>query len=313
MLYYSNKKWSQAVTFFKNCKEYNNNKGILLSDNEYLLYCYTEDKYLQMVKLDKNFIVKDTNEEEKCFFDLEIEGCSIIYASSLLYNKYKYTYFLSISCLLNIDYISRNDELQSECSYKSQLSDFEYYQQSDGNIFSSTYVSSLPTKFILSTSFSNLRSSSLIYPSSLLTSETSFLTSKSSTIIQKETIKEIISTSQVFLNSESTYLTNILSTNIINKINIVNNYEFYIEGDIIKGKINKTKEEIEDNLGDIMNIIEIGKKYEINGNDYNISISPVDIISSFQTSFITEFSANLHIINLHFNNFFENNKENIQI
>ena len=78
-------------------------------------------------------------------------------------------------------------------------------------------------------------------------------------------------------------------------------YEFYIEGDIIKGKINKEKEEVENNLDDIMKVIEIGKKYEIIGNDYNISISPVDTISSFQTSFISEYSICEQILRKYYN------------
>ena len=301
LLYYSNKKWSQTITFFKDCKEYNNNKGILASkENEFLVYCHTDSNYLKMIKLDENFIVKETNEEDKCFFDLEIEGCSLLYASSLLYNKYNYTYFLSISCILYTNYIIRNDELQYKCSYKSQLSDFKYYQENDENNISSSYISSMTTKSILST-FSNLQSSFLAFSSYLASSETKFLPSISSSTIQKETIQKSISSSQVFLNSTSIYLENILSTNIIKKNNIINEYEFYIEGDIMKGKTNKTKEEIANNLPDIINAIEIGKKYEINGKDYNISISPVDIINSFQTSFISEFSICEQILRKNYN------------
>ena len=302
LLFYSNKKWSQTVTFFKDCKEYNNNKGILASkDNEFLVYCHTDSNYLKMVKLDENFIVKNTNEEEKCFFDLEIEGCSLIFASSLLYNKYNFTYFLSISYILNTDYIFRNDEIQFECSYKSQLSDFEYYQQNNENITSSSYITSMPTKSILSTSFSKIQTSSLIFSSHLAAFETNFLSSISSSALQKETIQKSISSSLVFLNSSAIYSTNILSTNIKDEGNIINNYEFYIEGDIIKGKTNKEKEEIESSLDDIMKVIEIGKKYEIIGNDYNISISPIDIISSFQTSFISEFSICEQILRKNYN------------
>ena len=237
LLFYSNKKWSQTVTFFKDCKEYNNNKGILASkDNEFLVYCHTDSNYLKMVKLDENFIVKNTNEEEKCFFDLEIEGCSLIFASSLLYNKYNFTYFLSISYILNTDYIFRNDEIQFECSYKSQLPDFEYYQQNNENITSSSYITSMPTKSILSTSFSKIQTSSLIFSSHLAAFETNFLSSISSSALQKETIQKSISSSLVFLNSSAIYSTNILSTNIKDEGNIINNYEFYIEGDIIKWK-----------------------------------------------------------------------------
>ena len=60
---------------------------------------------------------------------------------------------------------------------------------------------------------------------------------------------------------------------------------FYEDGDIMKGKINKTKEELENSLDELMNDIEIGKKYEINGKDYNITITPINDINSFKSSF----------------------------
>ena len=71
--------------------------------------------------------------------------------------------------------------------------------------------------------------------------------------------------------------------------NILEDFEFYYEEDIIKGKTNKTKEDIQNNLDNIIKIIEIGNKYEINGDDYNILISPVNVIDTFKTSYV-EFS-----------------------
>ena len=55
------------------------------------------------------------------------------------------------------------------------------------------------------------------------------------------------------------------------------NIQFYYEdNNIIKGKINKTKEELEENLDKLMEEIEIGKKYKIYGDDYNITITPIN-------------------------------------
>ena len=66
-----------------------------------------------------------------------------------------------------------------------------------------------------------------------------------------------------------------------------NNYiSFYEEGNVIKGKINKTKEEFEKSLDEFMEIIQIRKKYEITGIDYNITITPINDINSFKSSFI---------------------------
>ena len=62
--------------------------------------------------------------------------------------------------------------------------------------------------------------------------------------------------------------------------------DFYVDGDINKGKITINKEEIVSNLKNIMDIIENGKKYMINGNNYNITISPINDLDTFKSSFI---------------------------
>ena len=54
----------------------------------------------------------------------------------------------------------------------------------------------------------------------------------------------------------------------------------------MKGKINKSKEEVENDLDEIMKTISIGKKYEITGNDYNITITPINCRDSFKSAFV---------------------------
>ena len=71
--------------------------------------------------------------------------------------------------------------------------------------------------------------------------------------------------------------------------NIFDNFNFYYEEDCIKGKTNKTKEDIQNNLDNIIKMIEIGNKYEIKGDDYNILISPITDIDTFNSSYV-EFS-----------------------
>ena len=48
-----------------------------------------------------------------------------------------------------------------------------------------------------------------------------------------------------------------------------------MENDIMKAKINVTKEELDDHLDDIIDQVDIGKRYEINGDDYNITITSI--------------------------------------
>ena len=71
-------------------------------------------------------------------------------------------------------------------------------------------------------------------------------------------------------------------------ITIINsNYiEFYSEGNITKGTTNITKDELENELDNILKYIEIGKKYEINGNGYNLTITPINELSNFKLTFV---------------------------
>ena len=62
LLYYSNKKWSQSVIFFENCKDSNNHKGISSSNaNEYLMKeNFNEDKE----KFNKSNIINNMEDYE---------------------------------------------------------------------------------------------------------------------------------------------------------------------------------------------------------------------------------------------------------
>ena len=113
-------------------------------------------------------------------------------------------------------------------------------------------------------------------------------------------------TTQSILISTSPIITTILPSisTIINKpteiicIDNLSEICFYDKGEIIKGKTNQSKEDI--NLDIIINGIEIGKKYEIFGNDYNIRISPVNLIDTFNSTYV-EFSICEQILRKQYN------------
>jgi hypothetical protein len=66
----------------------------------------------------------------------------------------------------------------------------------------------------------------------------------------------------------------------------LNYISIYSEDDVIKGNTELTKEEIEKHFDEIIDAIEIGKKYEIYGNKIKLYISPIDENSSFKTSYV---------------------------
>ena len=96
------------------------------------------------------------------------------------------------------------------------------------------------------------------------------------------TCHELVKEINISLSNSQLPKTNSYSDNL----NYIDFYEF---GDIIKGRTNKTKEDIENNLDEIIDEIEIGERYEIEGNDYNIKISPVNLIDTFNSTYV-EFS-----------------------
>ena len=66
----------------------------------------------------------------------------------------------------------------------------------------------------------------------------------------------------------------------------LNYIDFYDEGNIIKGKINITKKEAEKNIKQIMEIIQINQKYKLYGEDFNLTISPINDINSFNSTYV---------------------------
>jgi hypothetical protein len=59
-----------------------------------------------------------------------------------------------------------------------------------------------------------------------------------------------------------------------------------LEEDVYKGIMNIEKENLEDKLKEIVEAIDIGKKYEINGKDYNLSIAPINDLNTFKSTYV---------------------------
>ena len=76
--------------------------------------------------------------------------------------------------------------------------------------------------------------------------------------------------------------------------------EFYNDEDIMKSKTNLSKEELENNLDNILELIEIGKNYEINGNNYNASITPINLLNPSKSAFI-DLTVCEEILRKHYN------------
>ena len=312
LIYNSKKKeWSQTVKYFDSCLTFQNNKGITSMTNKqnFLINCYKDTLNLLMIELDENFNIKDIDGEE-CIFEYKFEECFQPYSSSLLYNETNQQYILSLSCAYLED-VFRIYELDKKCSSVSQIPYFTYINNNEISTSSSSSIllSSTSSSFkstILSTSPIFKHSSTLI--NSIPFSSKLSTLSKLSTFIPSSSK---LSTSSIFIPSSSTFISITHSKSSLSTLkttfmsyssvhNILDDFEFYYKEDIIKGKTNKTKEDIQNNLENIIKKIEIGQKYEINGDDYNILISPVNVINTFNSSYV-EFSICEQILRKKYN------------
>ena len=151
------------------------------------------------------------------------------------------------------------------------------------SIISENSTEIIPTSSILSTPSSFIkRNPAIIYSSP--TTIYSIEKPSVSTIIRPNitSISSLLFTSIISKEIQS-YIINSTFLSIINK---KNNTIFYQDGEIMKGKILETKEEFQNNLDTFMNNIEIGKIYKINGDDYNVTITPINVRDSHNSTYV---------------------------
>jgi hypothetical protein len=221
--------------------------------SDFDLYMTSKNEYI----IYYNYIIKkykihnyDKNYKGKCSYEYQVDTCEKEYSyNTLLYNKDKL--YLLINCYDNENNTTFSSyEVKEECNDQEDIYDFNL------------------------TLFSNLFNS--IISSSELKEQTSIPSSYLFTSILHSSKNSILSSSLLIPSTQLFTLPNSTS----NKLDII------CEKDIIFGKTNKTKEEIWNNLDEIMQNINIGKKYLIYGNDYNISISPINELNLFQSTYI---------------------------
>ena len=192
----------------------------------------------------------DKNIKGKCGYGYQFDKCGNKNSyNTLLYNNDKL--YLLINCYENANKTNFSSyEIEEECNDQEKIYNF------NATLFSTLFNS--------------------ILSSSELKEQTSFPSSYLFTSILHSSKNSILSSSLLIPSTVLFTLPN--STSI--KLDIT------CEQDICFGKSNKNKEEIENNLDEIMKNIDIGKKYLIYGNDYNISISPINQLKSFQSTYV---------------------------
>ena len=304
--YYPEKKqWGDTISYLNDCLFFALDRGIqyLKEQRENIIYCYKDQKIISFIKLDEEFKIKEIGEEGKCITNYMINECYSMYSSSFIFNKNKNVFIMIAECHYIEEFEFKQMEISYECSEKiidSTTTNTQTSIISSNSLLKTDYYNTNLISQILSTSLGD--STSIVFPTihSLISSSTpsSFPSEiPSSSLLESDTLSNfsIINLSSIISNipntsftSEELFISSIPDySNISNSvIKYIDYIEFYDKRDIIKGKTNKTKEEIEENLKEIIDIIEIGKKYIINGDDYNMTISPNNVIYTFQSTYV---------------------------
>ena len=255
-------------------------------NNEYYVYFFYAYNVLYFYKFDEYFNLKCSN-EGKCIFSYKINQCDNIGFSTAFIEK-KGLYLLYLSCQTegNIEKIYLNGENNLDYEYT------KFNITNDSLLYSTMLIPSSDTSPITSILSTSLLSDTTIFSSSISTSLIS-------TDLELPS-SEIIS----YPSSESTYSSSFETTPsliISSSFKKTNYIDYDQEEDGVSMKLtNKTKDEIKDNLGNIIDDIEVGKKYKIDGDDYNIIISPIKMTNTFKSTYI-EFSLCEHILRKHYN------------
>ena len=193
-------------------------------------------------------------------------------SNSLYFDYYDISNEFFLYCFqssMRFSLIKLNQNFQIENENFNGIYDLEDYilnEKNCQNYFLSTLVyDSNAINVLLTCNNTLIRKKSLqkSSPYILGTTINTFSSFPISTEIQK---LNLISNTIIF--SDEISLTEIISTN--NEVNYNNNKN------IIQERSDKTKEEIIENLDKAMENYDIGKIYEIFGNDYNIKISPIN-------------------------------------
>ena len=240
--------------------------------NEYIGYCFLSNGKLNMIKFDENFNIKDIDDNSnKSYIHFEYYNeLNIMYSSSLIYDNNNEIYSIVYSSVKDskdtfnlVEIIERQTtkvQIEENCNFQEKINSTSTPSLKDSTLeITSTPISTMKKEKIPQINFSTnlLTEISITIPKYFL--QTTLLNIPNSSFL-------------IISNNSNTYIDKNSDLLFYNK-----------EDDIIRGKINKKKEGLENYLDELMEKVEIGKKYEINGDDYNITISPIDDIDFKKT------------------------------
>ena len=265
--------------------------------NEYILTCFSANDEFNSVSFNSNMELKDLNSENNCYciYNEKIDLCpNEPLCTAINYNE---NYKMIVKCAMNTNSQFKNKDFTRSCSISPKLIPISNYS-------SITPFSSQTTNIDFSTDKIS-QTDEISQTNKILQTDEISQTDK---ILQTDEISQtdkILQTDEISQTDELPSNYSPLSTfalftddtsnisdfqkepiSIINysdqDTTIINfpTYESYTEKSskitIIEKTTNKTKEEISNNLDELIKDADIGKVYDIKGNDFEIKISPIN-------------------------------------
>ena len=245
--------------------------------NEYILTCFSANDEFNSVSFNSNMELKNLNTENNnyCIYNEKIDLCSNeSLCTAINCNE---DYKMIVKCAINSNNQFNNKDFIRSCSISSKLLSISNY--SSITPFSSQTTNIGYSTGILQTyefsQIENLKTDEFSQTDKFL--QTDELTSEYSSLSSFALFTDDASSISDF-QKESVSIINYSGqdTTIIN----FPTYESYTEKSskitIIEKLTNKTKEEISNNLDEIIRDVDIGKVYDLKGIDFEIKINPIN-------------------------------------
>ena len=296
--------FSEPKNMMSNCRNILVDFGIVkntknIEEKQYLVYCQVNDSTMQYILFNESLV--ESEQQLKIYF-YELEDCIELYSTSVLFIEKDEYYYIMYSCK------NGNNEniTKQECLISSTN---ETIDDSIDNITNTTNNNNTDNSTINnSTNTTNTTNTTDATNTTNTTDTTNTTNTTNTTDISNTT--DTTNTTNTTNTTDTTNTTNTTnttdttddkidktnktdSTNITNTTNTTDtknttdtdknkiNQTIIIEYDgndntTIKGSTSLKKEELEENIEEVINVIEIGKNYEIKGEDYEMKIHPID-------------------------------------
>ena len=270
-------------------------KSIVSEDKKSSLVCYS------LISFNSECVIYNS-EENKWGSAIKVyDSCSYRdYLMGLLFlddiREYAF-YCHSNNYVLNIFLFDKYFNLKIPDINKQNYANFTFYLNSLLNVYSSSLVY-MPTKHKFLILYSTKNESVDFFNKIEIDFDSSLkhlclgkcnispdnISNISDNITNIYTEINITETEEILI--DSTFPIDSIKTNKANINDKKDKIDFFNDNTVMKAKVNKTKEEVINNLDNILDQIDIGTKYKINGKDYEIIISPVNKIRSFNSTYV---------------------------